>query len=259
MVRISKEMKRLQLDVPLLIGGATTSKVHTAVKLSPEYPNVLYVQDASRAVGVVSSLLGEHRGNTLESAQVQYADIREQRANRTKRALASIEEARSNGLSIDFSEEPPVRPKQTGVWTLTVDVETLARILTGHHFSNRELAGRFPNILTDNVVGIEATKLFNDAQQMLQTIVAEQWVSPKARFTIVPANRDGDDVVCFNDESRIDEAVRFQMLRQQNQKRHTRNLSLADFIAPTGTDDWLGAFCVTVGSVVKEQSKWWLI
>ena len=92
------------------------------------------------------------------------------------------------------------------------------------------------------MVGTEATNLFNDAQQMLQTIVVGRWVSPKARFAIVPANRDGDDVVCFNDVMRTDESVRFQMLRQQNQKKHTRNLSLADFIAPIGTDDWLGAF-----------------
>ena len=96
------------------------------------------------------------------------------------------------------------------------------------------IAGRFPAILTDSVVGVEATKLFHDAQSMMQRIVNEKWVTPQARFAIVPANRDGDDVMCFSDESRTDEVVRFQMLRQQNQKKHTRNLSLADFVAPVG-------------------------
>ena len=250
MVRITKEMKRLELDVPLLIGGATTSRVHTAVKLSPEYPNVLYVQDASRAVGVVSSLLGEQRTRTLESAQGQYADIRQKRAGRTQRKLVTIEQARLNRLDIDFVQDPPIVPNQTGVWTLTVDIETLVPFIDWTpFFQSWELAGRFPDILTDAVVGREATKLFEDAQAMMEQIVEEKWVNPQARFAIVPANRDGDDVVCFSDEGRSEEVVRFQMLRQQNQKKHTRNLSLADFIAPEGISDWMGAFCVTVGSV----------
>ena len=171
-------------------------------------------------------------------------DIREKRAGRTKRALASIETARQNALSIDFSDEPPVVPKQTGTWTLSMDIETLVPYIDWTpFFQSWELAGRYPNILSDSVVGTEATKLYNDAQQMLQTIVAESGYHQSPICDCYLPNRDGDDVVCFNDESRTDEVVRFQMLRQQNQKRHTRNLSLADFIAPTGTDDWLGALC----------------
>ena len=255
MVRISREMTRLNLNVPLLIGGATTSKVHTAVKLSPEYPNVLYVQDASRAVGVVASLLGEQRTATLEATRTQYSDIREQRANRTKRALVSIERARGNRMVVDFDSEPPVEPKRTGVWTTKVSIDTLIPYIDWTpFFQSWELAGKYPHILKDSVVGLEATRLFNDAQEMLQKMIAEQWVSPRARFAIVPANRDGDDVVCF-DEDRQQELVRFQMLRQQNQKKRTSNLSLADFIAPTGMRDWLGAFCVTVGSVDERAQQ----
>ena len=137
MVTISKEMKRLQLDVPLLIGGATTSKVHTAVKLSPEYPNVLYVQDASRAVGVVSSLLGEKRTQTLESAQGQYADIREKASGSDPTETLFHRTGEAQWLTIDFTDEPPVQPVQTGTWTLSVDIDTLVPFIDWTRSFNR--------------------------------------------------------------------------------------------------------------------------
>ncbi len=250
MVRISKEMTRIGLDLPLLIGGATTSRVHTAVKLSPVFDKVIYVQDASRAVGVVSQLLGTNKSSFLAQTQQTYAEIRQQRESRTKRPLVDIADAIKNGLGIDFQQTPPVQPKQTGQWTLSVSTETLIPYIDWTpFFQSWELAGKYPQILEDTVVGVEASKLFTDAQQMLQQMVKENWVAPKVRFGIAPANRDDEDVVIFADEERHQEITRFQMLRQQNSKTHTANLSLVDFIAPQGISDWIGGFCVTVGSV----------
>ncbi len=256
MVRISKEMTRVGMNTPLMIGGATTSKVHTAVKLSPEYDWVVYVEDASRAVGVVANLIGKKGQSWLSERQKEYEDIRRRRSAQRGRKRVSIDRARVNALALDFQNAPPVQPNKTGAWTLTVSIETLIPYIDWTpFFQSWELAGGYPKILSDAVVGTQARSLFADAQAMLTTMVSEHWVEPKARFAIAPANRVGDDIVVFVDEERSEVATRFQMLRQQNEKSRTANLSLADFLAPEGTPDWIGGFCVTVGSVEKQAQQ----
>ena len=259
MVRIAQEMKRQQYTVPLLIGGATTSKVHTAVKIQPEYNSTnggvaMYVQDASRAVGVVSRLLGEHKAEFVQSVEAEYHDIREARKKRDTRKLVSIADARANALSVNFQAHPPVAPKNTGFWTeKDVTISQLIPFIDWTpFFQTWELAGKYPNILTDEVVGAQATELFQDAQQMLESIEKEQWLALRARFAIMPAKRQGDDVLVYTDDTRDQIAVQFEMLRQQSEKKYTENMCLADFLSDAG--DWLGGFCVSAGFGVDEKS-----
>ncbi|MAA78973.1 MAG: methionine synthase [Deltaproteobacteria bacterium] len=259
MVRIAKEMKRLDFHVPLLIGGATTSKVHTAVKIAPEYEHgVVYVVDASRAVGVVTKLVSqENRPIFLDERRKEYTLLAERRAAQIgRRPHVSIKEARKNALKINWTEESPVAPNQTGVFRME-DV-TLSDLIPfidwTPFFRTWELAGSYPKILNDDIVGEQARSLFADAQEMLKKIVDESWLRPYARMGLFPANTDGDDIVVFEDEGRTTQRIRFQCLRQQNKKR-SPNLSLADFIAPKGTNDWIGAFCVSTGFGCEERAK----
>lgn len=252
MQRVAAEMRRLELDIPLLIGGATTSKVHTAVKLSPEYENVIYVQDASRAVGVVASLMGGQRASVLAEYRSEYHTIRQKRTQQVSRPRSSLFDARANRLDIDFIQSPPVVPKQTGFWTVNLTVADLRPLIDWTpFFQTWELAGPFPAILNDTVVGSQASELYEDAQTMLDLMIREGWCQPKARFAIQPAFRDGDDVVVESSEGNI----AFQFLRQQNQKSATRNLCLSDFIAPKTIGDWLGGFCVTVGASADQRAQ----
>ncbi|MEC7986800.1 MAG: vitamin B12 dependent-methionine synthase activation domain-containing protein, partial [Myxococcota bacterium] len=262
MVRIASEMKRLNFEIPLLIGGATTSKVHTAVKIAPAYDKgVVYVVDASRAVGVVSSLLSEVKGpKYLSSVQEEYLNIKARREEQRSRIEHfSLSEARKNKLKIEWEESPPVSPKQQGLWkmeevTLT---DLIPYIDWTPFFRTWELAGSYPKILNDSIVGEQAKALFVDAKKMLSDIVENDLLRIYARMGIFPANSDGDDVVVYSSESREEVQMRFQFARQQNKKRSS-NLCLADFIAPVGYNDWIGAFCVSAGFGCEEISQQYL-
>jgi 5-methyltetrahydrofolate--homocysteine methyltransferase len=248
MVTVAAEMQRAEMTMPLLIGGATTSRVHTALRIAPAYEGpVVHVLDASRAVGVASTLVSD----TLKDAFVtktadEYEAIRVARANKGQSELISIEAARANAFPTDFSLTPPA-PLQPGVhhfpdWPL----EDLRNTIDWTPFFRAwELAGNYPAILEDKVVGESARNLFADAQQMLDQIIAEKWLTAKGVAALWKCTRDGDDVV-------LEDGTRLPMLRQQIAKREGRaNMCLADFINPEG--DWIGGFAVTTGHGIDEH------
>ena len=259
MVRIAQEMKRQGLNIPLLIGGATTSKVHTAVKIAPQFEKAVYVTDASRAVGVVSKLIGENSEGYLSDIQTGYQEIADKRKQSSAGARKiPLDKARANRLRIDFKSEPPVKPVSVGEWTIdNISPQSLFETIDWTpFFQTWELAGRYPKILEDSVVGEQAKALFDDAQEMLHKIAQGGWLQIKARFGIFPANRVGDSIVIYTDETRQSERTRFQQLRQQGHRSGGRpNVSLSDYIAPVGTPDWLGGFCVTAGLEMDEKLK----
>lgn len=254
MVTVASEMKRARFDMPLLIGGATTSRVHTAVKIAPEYDGpVTHVLDASRAVGVVSTLVSrDGKAAFVEKTRKEYADILEKRLARPKLdRLVSLEDARANRATPDFDAFSPVRPSFTGTQVFDdFPLEDLVeRIDWTPFFRTWELAGNYPAILEDKIVGESARNLFADAQAMLKQIVDEKWLTAKGVVGFWPANADGDDVVLYAGDNRNEELSRVHFLRQQIQKREGRtNDCLADYVAPVGTKpDWMGGFVVTAG------------
>jgi 5-methyltetrahydrofolate--homocysteine methyltransferase len=253
MVHLAKEMTRLGFDVPLLIGGATTSPAHTSVKIDPEYDGaVVYVKDASRSVGVAQKLISA----TDSTAFV--ADIKEECRKRRERhagrsdnaAYLGIAQARDNRSAIDWAGyEPPV-PNEPGIQTFDLSLKELRDYIDWMPFFNAwEFAGKFPAILEDEVVGEAASHLYKDALAMLDQIIAEDWLQAKAVVGLFPANRDGDDdIAVYKDDSRDERLVTLHHLRQQRQKPNGQaNRCLADFIAPEGTADYIGAFAVTAG------------
>ncbi|MDB5629875.1 MAG: methionine synthase, partial [Tardiphaga sp.] len=251
---LAAEMERQGLDIPLLIGGATTSRVHTAVKIDPNYRRgaVVHVNDASRAVGVASSLLSADR-NVAYAAQIRadYAKISAAhfRAQQDKKRL-KLETARANAAVVDFTASPPVRPSFLGIRTFNdYDLAELADYIDWTpFFQTWELTGRYPAILDDKVVGETARSLFDDARKMLDLIVREKWFKANATIGFWPARRHGDDIRVFADGSRTREIATLHTLRQQLEKREGRhNAALADFVAPEGIDDYIGAFVVTAG------------
>lgn len=253
MVFVASEMERRGFDIPLLIGGATTSRTHTAVKIEPAYRrgSTTYVLDASRAVGVVSGLLSDERPNLEAETRAEYVRVREQfaRGQETK-ARTSIVNARRNKFAIDWADYAPPKPSFTGLRTFApYDLGDLVRHIDWTpFFSSWELVGRFPAILEDDVVGEAARDLYRDAQAMLEKIVAENWFEARGVVGLWPANADGDDIVVWTDESRTTERVRFLTLRQQMAKSEGKaNAALSDFVAPVGTPDWIGGFAVTSG------------
>ncbi len=254
MVFVAAEMERRGFDIPLLIGGATTSKTHTAVKIEPGYRrgSTTYVLDASRAVGVVSGLLSQERPRLEAETRADYVRVREQfsrgQARKTRTPIAL---ARDHRLKIDWTAQPPVRPSFLGVRSFEAwDLADLARHIDwSPFFASWELVGRFPAILDDDVVGEAARDLWKDAQAMLQTIIAEQWFTARGVVGFWPAQAIGDDIAVYADESRTEELARFHSLRQQMDKSSGKaNLALSDFVAPVGGPaDWIGAFAVTAG------------
>ncbi|MGZ8998743.1 MAG: vitamin B12 dependent-methionine synthase activation domain-containing protein, partial [Allosphingosinicella sp.] len=245
MVTVAEEMQRAGFTLPLLIGGATTSKVHTAIRIDPAYKGpVLHVVDASRAVGVASSLVSDTQKEPLIArTAADYEAVRETRAGRGQNELASLEEARANGFAFDPQGKapPPLRPgiQSFGEWPLR---ELRGAIDWTPFFRAWELAGNYPAILTDGVVGESATALFNDAQAMLDRMIAEHWVVPRGTVGLWRCRREGDDVFVLagNDWTRL------PFLRQQVKKREGRaNMCLADFIDPDG-EDWIGGFAVGI-------------
>ena len=263
MCHVADEMKRRGMSIPLLIGGATTSQVHTAVKIAPKTPYpVVYVTDASRAVGVSNSIMSETlREGYFGDISDKYESIRVKRAGRTQKVRrVDLKTAQSRGLTIDFANEPPVAPNQIGVHVLEgYDLSTLVdRIDWGPFFRTWELAGPYPAILDDEVVGEQATSLFADAQKMLATIIKDKWLTASAVYGLFPANRVGDDIELYTDESRSEVLTTVHTLRQQNDKPPgVPNFALADFIAPKsmGCPDWMGAFTVTAGLGIEEHVR----
>jgi len=256
MVFVASEMERRGMAMPLLIGGATTSKTHTAVKISPKYPagSTTYVLDASRAVGVVSSLLSQtEKRKFLAATEADYVKVREQFARgQGNRARATIQEARNNAFTPDWTAYDPPKPSFLGTRTFApYDLPDLrAHIDWTPFFASWELIGRYPAILEDEVVGKAATDLFADAQRMLDRIIQEGLLEARGVVGFWPANTDGDDVVVYADERRETELGRLHTLRQQMLKtgEGQSNVAMADFVAPVGTrPDYVGAFAVTAG------------
>jgi 5-methyltetrahydrofolate--homocysteine methyltransferase len=260
MRHVAKEMERLGFDIPLLIGGATTSKVHTAVKIEPGYSHpTLYVTDASRAVGVAGRLLSkEMKADFVAETAAEYAELRERHAGKTARSkLVPVERARANAQAPDFEGYSPPVPAQAGIHTFAdYPLQNLVpRIDWGPFFSTWELAGIFPAILEDDLIGEEARRLYRDAQGVLSRIVDENLLRARAVIGLFPANRVGDDIEVYTDESRTQLRCTIHALRQQMEKPPGRpNLCLADLVAPkdSGIADYIGAFAVTTGIGVAE-------
>ncbi|HEX2510694.1 MAG TPA: methionine synthase [Microvirga sp.] len=256
MVHVASEMEREGFDIPLLIGGATTSRVHTAVKIHPHYQKgqTVYVTDASRAVGVVSSLLSEDaKDGYVETLRAEYRRVADAhaRAEADKQRLP-LDKARANRMKIDWSTYAPPKPTFMGARVFrTYDVAELVPFIDWTpFFQTWELKGRFPAILEDPRQGAAARQLHEDAQEMLKQIVDGRWFNPKAVVGFWPANAVGDDIRVFTGESRSEELATFYGLRQQLAKRDGRpNLCLSDFVAPaeTGLNDYVGGFVVTAG------------
>ena len=256
MAHVAAEMEREGFDVPLLIGGATTSRVHTAVKIHPQYERgqAVYVTDASRAVGVVSSLLSpETRASYVETVQAEYKKVAaaHERNEAEKRRLP-LAAARANTFKPDWAGYEPPAPSFTGTRVFdNWDLEELSRYIDWTpFFQTWEMKGRYPKILQDEKQGEAARQLFDDAQQMLRKIIDEKWFVPKATIGFWPANAVGDDIRLFADDSRDKELATFYTLRQQLTRRDGKpNLALADFVAPveSGKPDYIGGFVVTAG------------
>ncbi|MFA4900320.1 MAG: methionine synthase [Brevundimonas sp.] len=261
MVFVGAEMERRGFDIPLLIGGATTSRTHTAVKIEPAYRrgSTTYVVDASRAVSVVSGLLSKtERAKNEAATRDEYIRIREQYARGQEvKARATLAQARENRFRIDPAQAMPGKPSFLGVKAFDAwDLQDLAdHIDWTPFFASWELIGRYPLILEDEIVGEAARDLFADAQVMLKRIIDEKWFTAKGVVGFWPARADGDDVIVFADENRDAEIARFHTLRQQIKKSNGKpNLALSDFIAEE-SDDYIGAFAVTAGHGELEIAK----
>ena len=255
MVNVASEMQRRGMKQPLLIGGATTSRVHTAVKIDPQYDNeVVYVKDASRAVGVVSNLVSEtRREKFVADLKEEYDQVREQHeARQSKQKWVSLDKARANHYPIEWDSYEPKQPNEPGVHVIDdYPLEEIAEYIDWTPFFQAwQLRGKYPDILEDDKVGEEAQKLFTDAQNMLQRMIEEKWISARAVYGLFPANTVGDDTEIYKDDSRKDVLMTLNHLRQQSEKGSGKsNEALADFVAPkdTGKPDWMGAFAVSTG------------
>ncbi|MBA4307938.1 MAG: methionine synthase [Sphingopyxis sp.] len=247
MVTVAEEMQKAGMTMPLMIGGATTSKTHTALRIEPVYSGpVIHVLDASRAVGVAGTLVSDTMAEKfVAETRAEYSHIRDARAGKTAKPLATLDEARANGFEMDESLKP-APPLQPGVHVFDDwDLADLRDYIDWTPFFRAwELHGTYPSILTDDVVGESATNLFKDAQAMLDRIINEKWLRAKGVAGLWPCWRDGDDVVVYCENT--EEHIRLPFLRQQIAKREGKaNMCLADFISPDG--DWIGGFAVTTG------------
>lgn len=260
MVYLAKEMDKLNISIPIMIGGATTSRAHTAVKIAPEYrETVVHVNDASRAVTVAGNLLNkatkiEYSKNLRE----EYDKLREGYLNRSRdKDFLNIEDARRNKLKLDWDNFTPVKPNFTGVATIEPELAELVNFIDWTpFFQTWDLHGKYPAILNDEVVGEQAQVLFVDAQKMLKQIVDENWLEAKGVYGIFPAQQVNDDDIQLYDENGKPNG-KFLTLRQQSQKtKGAPNIALSDFIAPkdAGKTDYVGAFCVTAGFGVDEKA-----
>jgi 5-methyltetrahydrofolate--homocysteine methyltransferase len=263
MVFVASEMERRKMSLPLLIGGATTSKTHTAVKVEPAYRlgSTTYVLDASRAVGVVSGLLSpEERDRNMAATRTEYVRVREQYARgQEQKTRTRFSDAQANNFKIDWTAYAPPVPTFLGTRAFAAyDLAELARHIDWTpFFASWELAGPFPDILQDDVVGEAARSLYADAQVMLKQIIDEKWFEARGVVGFWPANTVGDDIVVYSGEDRLSEIGRFHTLRQQMSKSGDKpNLALSDFIAPLGTQpDYIGGFAVTSGHGEQEIAQ----
>ncbi|MBT8445591.1 MAG: B12-binding domain-containing protein, partial [Gammaproteobacteria bacterium] len=261
MTLVAAEMKRQGMTQPLMIGGATTSRVHTALRIEPNYDQcVIWVKDASRAVGVARRLCDPPEREALHAeVSAEYTEVRERRARGSRRAPpVSLEQARANPLDIDWSAYQPVPPARPGL-TVVEDYpldELVDYMDWGPFFNAWELTGRFPDILDDPAKGETARQLFADAKEMLDRIVNERWLKARATVALCPAAAEGDDVVIYSDYTRSNEIERFNFLRQQKPKaKGQANFCLADFVAPidSGVADHVGFFAVTAGEGIDRK------
>jgi 5-methyltetrahydrofolate--homocysteine methyltransferase len=262
MVDVAAEMKRQGFDLPLILGGATTSKKHTALKIAPEYEHgVVHVDDASKAVGVVSKLLSKtarpaYLADVLEGQE----KMRESSAKTGDRATTPIETARANAFDGGWSDYQPPAPQSPGVTVIDdMPVKTLREYIDwGPFFDTWQMRGRFPDILDHPEMGPTARELYDNAQKMLDRIETEGWFNPRGVVGLWPANAEGDDILVWKDEERQEIAARMPQLRQQGKKSGNKpHMSLADFVAPKGTPDWVGGFAVTTGPEVHEIADRW--
>ncbi|WP_313619894.1 methionine synthase, partial [Pantoea septica] len=253
MVNVAKEMERQGFTLPLLIGGATTSKAHTAVKIEQNYSGpTVYVQNASRTVGVVSSLLSSTlKADFVARTRKEYETVRIQHARKKPRTPpVSLQVARDNAVSIDWESYTPPVAHRLGVSEIAVGIDTLRHYIDWTpFFMTWSLAGKYPRILEDEVVGEEAKRLFADANAMLDQLSTQKALTPRGVVGIFPANRVGDDIEIYRDESRREVVAVSHHLRQQTEKTDFPNYCLADYVAPKGSgkSDYLGAFAVTGG------------
>lgn len=257
MVYLAKELDKKNIKIPVMIGGATTSRAHTAVKIAPQYrETVIHVNDASRAVTVAGNLLNKDRKIYASDIRADYDAFRETFLNRSRdKNFLTIEQARKNKLQLDWENFTPVKPNVIGEQTIEVDLDVLVPYIDWTPFFRTwELFGKYPAILTDTVVGEQATSVFADAQEMLEVILKEKKLTAKGIYGIFPANQVNDDDIELSDENgKVLE--KFLTLRQQSQKtKGAPNIALSDFIAPkdSGKTDYMGAFCVTTGFGVDE-------
>ena len=260
MAHVAHEMQRLQMRQPLLIGGATTSRVHTAVKIAPHYGGVtVYVPDASRAVGVASNLLSDELKDAyVAEVAVDYERIRVQHAGKKGPKLVSVEAARANAFVAEGKRAPPAVPLALGRREFrNVDLSQLAAYIDwGPFFQAWELSGPFPAILDDPIVGEAARSVHAEGQAMLKRIVDGRWLTANGVVTLLPAQRNGDDIVMYADEARRRPVLTWHNLRQQNEKAAGNpNFCLADFVAPEGSGfaDYVGAFAVTAGLGIEKK------
>ena len=261
MVHVAKEMQRQGFELPLMIGGATTSKAHTAVKIEPQYQHgVIYVPDASRAVGVASALLSaEQKPDFLAALREEYQQVRAQRAGKQKRLdLVGLEQARANRVPIDWSALEIIAPGRPGITVFDdIDLREIVPYIDWTFFFHAwQLKGRFPKILDDPEKGEEARKLYADAQAMLRKITDEHWLQARAVVGLFPANAVGDDIEIYTDDSRGKVRMVLHNLRKQGRQPEGKyNESLADYVAPreTGAADWIGGFAATAGIGIDEK------
>lgn len=258
MVYLAKELDKRGMKIPVMIGGATTSRAHTAVKIAPQYKaTVIHVNDASRAVTVAGNLLDDNKEKYTSDIRTDYDAFREAFLNRSRdKNFLSIEDARKNKLQLDWANFTPVKPNIIGEQVIEVDLDVLVPYIDWTPFFRTwELFGKYPAILTDEVVGEQATSVFADAQEMLQVILKEKKFTAKGIYGIFPANTINDDDIELQPTTNNQQPITFLTLRQQAQKtKGAPNIALADFIAPkdNGVTDYMGAFCVTTGFGVDE-------
>jgi 5-methyltetrahydrofolate--homocysteine methyltransferase len=262
MAHVAKEMERLGFKLPLLIGGATTSRTHTAVKIEPNYSGpTVWVPDASRAVGVATTMSSEeHRAKYMQEVRADYVKIREAHAKKTGQKSVKLEVARANAVKIDWSGYTPPKPKQLGVMALkNYPLEKLVPYIDwAPFFQTWDLAGKYPDILQDPVVGEAARNVMQEGKAMLERIVKGRWITANGVFGLWPANCVGDDIEIYADEKRDRVVTTWHNLRQQNEKpRGNPNQCLSDFVAPkdSGVADYLGAFAVTSGIGIDAKVK----
>nr|WP_321456312.1 methionine synthase [uncultured Cohaesibacter sp.] len=263
MCHVAAELQREGFSQPLMIGGATTSQVHTAVKIDPNYNNgqAVYVTDASRAVGVATRLLSREKAEYIADIKSTYIQVRaKHEAAQGKKNRLTLAQAREDHFKIDWASYKPTKPTFIGTKVFeTYDLASLVDYIDWTpFFSAWEMKGRYPAILTDETYGEAASSLFNDAQAMLEKIVEEKWLTARAVIGLWPANSIGDDIAVFSDDNRVQEAARFYGLRQQMAGRSSRaRVAMGDFVAPaeSGIADYIGGFAVSTGFGEEERAK----